>query len=135
MAYSRTKQAGQLAVTVGSTGAGTAPSMPNHGVSIITATSNEVYVLQPPVAGCEKTIVFQSLTTTVLPVVRLSTASGVVSLLGSTGNSIITAAAIRSTVLATVVTLKGINSTSWVITGVCPGSSTLTVNQGIVVSS
>lgn len=135
MTYYKSKKWGELKNIVGSTGAGTAPSMPNSGVSIVTATSNEVYVLQPPVAGVEKTIIFQSLTTTVLPVVRLSTGTGVVSLFGTTGNTIMTAAAIRSTVLATVVTLKGINSTSWVITGVCPGSSTLTVNQGVVASS
>lgn len=135
MSYFKTKQWGQVEVPTGSTGAGTAPSMPNHGVSIISATSSEVYVLMPPVAGCEKTLVFTSLTTTVVPVVRLSTATGVVSLVGSTGNSIITLSAIRSTVFATVVTLKGHNSTSWILTGVCPASSTLTVNQGIVVSS
>lgn len=135
MAYSRSKQWGERPVITGTTGAATAPSMPNYGVSVIANTTSDVFVLQPPVAGVQKTIVFNNLTTTVVPVVRLSTGTGVVSLLGSTGNTIVTLSAIRSTVFATVVTLTGINTTSWVLTGVCPGSSTLTVNQGIVVSS
>lgn len=135
MAYLRNTRAGQVIQPVGSTGAGTAPSMPNNGVSVITATSSEVYVLEPPVAGCQKTIIITSLTTTVAPVVRFSTASGVVSLAGSTGNTILTAAAIRSTTIATCIQLLGLNATSWALTSVCPASSTLTVNQGVVVSS
>ena len=116
MAYKRTRQAGQQTVTAGSTGAGTAPSMPNHGVSVISNTSTEVFVLQPPVEGCDKTIVITSLSTAVLPVIRCSTAGGAIGFVGATtGLNLLTLSALRSTALATVITLKGLNSTSWLI--------------------
>ncbi len=136
MAYSRTNSAGAPQVTAGSTGAGTAPSMANYGVSIIGNTTTEVFVLQPPVQGCRKTIVITSLTTTVLPVIRCSTAGGAISFVAdTTGKNLLTLAASRSTVAATVIELIGMNSTSWLVAGVCPGSSTATINQAITLSS
>ena len=143
MAYFRTKQWGERQSILGTTGLGTAPSMPNTGVSIVTATSAEAYVLQPPVAGCEKTIAFHTYSTTALPVVKLCTdgAAVTVSFVGSSTNlSIMKSAAGKSTVCATVVTLKGFNSTSWLITNVWPNMGSVTtgstsVNTGITLSS
>jgi len=136
MAYFKSNSAGALQVTPGSTGAGTAPSMPNYGVSIIGNTTTEVFVLQPPVQGCQKTIVITSLSTAVLPVIRCSTAGGAISFVAdTTGKNLLTLAASRSTVAATVIQLIGMNSTSWLVAGVCPGSSTATINQAITLSS
>lgn len=140
MAYFKTKQQGERANIVGTTGEATAPSMPNSGVSIITATSAEVYVLQPPVAGCEKTIVFNTYSTTALPVVKFCTAAAQsISLLGvSTNLTVLKSAATKSTVAATVVQLKGISSTQWMITNVFPANvstGTTVVALGITVSS
>ena len=74
--------------------------------------------------------------TTVLPVVRLSTAGGAISFVAdTTGKNLMTLAAIRSTVAATVVELIGMNTTSWVVANVCPATSVATINQAIVLSS
>lgn len=137
MAYTRSATiAGSIAVTPGTTGAGATPSMANSGLSVIGNTTTEVFTLQPPVTGCQKTIVISSLTTTVLPVVRLSSAGGGISLLGATtGLNLLTVAATRSTAVATVIQMMGVNSTSWVITSICPGSSTATMNQALTASS
>lgn len=136
MAYSKTRLAGELQVTPGSTGAGTAASMPNSGVSVIGNTTTEVFVLQPPVQGCQKTIVITSLSTAVLPVIRCSTSGGAIGFVGATtGLNLLTVAATRSTVAATVIQLIGMNSTSWLVAGVCPGSSTATINQAVTLSS
>jgi hypothetical protein len=110
--------------------------MPNTGVSIITATSAEIYVLMPPVAGCEKTIVFNTYSTSALPVVKLCTAGAQsVSLLGvSTNLTVMKSAATKSTVAATVVQLKGISSTQWMITNVWPTMAGVTTGSTIVAS-
>jgi hypothetical protein len=140
MAYSRTNQAGAIQVTTGSTGAGAAPSLPNYGVSVISATSSEVFVLQAPIAGVRKTICFAGNSTANNAVVRLSTATGVVSFFNgtSTGQTIITCAAARSTASCQVVELLGMNSTSWMILNVFPCTTTPTaanLGGGITLSS
>jgi hypothetical protein len=140
MAYSRTNQAGAIQVTTGSTGAGAAPSLPNHGVSVISATSSEVFVLQPPIAGVRKTLCFAGNSTANNAVVRLSTATGVISFFNgtSTGQTIITCAAARSTASCQVVEMIGVNSTSWMILNVFPCTTTPTaanLGGGITLSS
>ncbi len=141
MAYTKTRLAGEIVgITSGSTGAGTAPSIPNYGLTILSATSNEVYVLQPPVAGVRKTIAFAGNSTANNPVVRLSTTSGVVTLFNgqTTGISIITCAAARSTASCQVVDMIGINTTSWMLLNVFPCTTTPTaanVGGGITLSS
>jgi hypothetical protein len=123
-------------VTPGTTGAGATPSMSNNGISVITNTTTEVFTLAPPETGCRKTIVITSLTTTVLPVIRTSSSGGGITFVGaSTGYNLLTVAAIRSTVAATVIELIGLSSTQWLVAGVCPGSSTATINQAVTLSS
>jgi hypothetical protein len=141
MAYSKTEIGSEVInITTGSTGAGTAPSMPNWGVSVVSATSSEVFVLQAPVAGVRKTICFAGNSTANNAVVRLSTATGVVSFFNgaSTGQTIITCAAARSTASCQVVELLGMNSTSWMILNVFPCTTTPTaanLGGGITLSS
>jgi hypothetical protein len=138
MAYFKTRMQGEPRTINGSTGAGGAGGirMPNSGVSVIGNTTTEVFVLEAPIAGCRKTIVITSLTTTVAPVIRTSTAGGAIGFVGtSTGTNLLTVAGTRSTAAATVIELIGINSTSWVVANVCPGSSTATINQAITLSS
>jgi hypothetical protein len=135
MAYFKTRMQGEPRTVNGTTGAATG-FMPNSGISVIGNTTTEVFVLAPPVTGCRKTIIITSLTTTVAPVVRLSTSGGGISFVAdTTGKNLMTVAGTRSTVAATVIELIGINSTSWVVAGVCPGSSTAVVNQAITLSS
>jgi hypothetical protein len=137
MAYFKTRMQGEPRTVNGTTGAGTATKMPNSGISVIGNTTTEVFVLEPPVTGCRKTIIITSLTTTVLPVIRCSTASnGAISFVGATtGMNLMTVAGTRSTVAATVIELIGVNSTSWVVANVCPGSSTATINLAVTLSS
>jgi hypothetical protein len=141
MAYSKTRIGGEVVgITTGSTGAGAAPSLPNYGVSVISATSSEVFVLQTPVAGCRKTLCFAGNSTANNAVVRLSTATGVVSFFNgtSTGQTIITCAAARSTASCQVVEMIGVNSTSWMILNVFPCTTTPTaanLGGGITLSS
>jgi hypothetical protein len=141
MAYSKTEIGSEVInITTGSTGAGTAPSMPNWGVSVVSATSSEVFVLQAPVAGVRKTICFAGNSTANNAVVRLSTATGVVSFFNgaSTGQTIITCAAARSTASCQVVEMIGVNSTSWMILNVFPCTTTPTaanLGGGITLSS
>jgi hypothetical protein len=138
MAYFKTKMQGEPRTVNGSTGAGTATKMPNSGVSVIGNTTTEVFVLEPPIFGCRKTIIINTLTTTVLPVIRTSTVAngGAISYVGpTTGLNLLTVAGTRSTAALTVIELIGLNSTSWVVTNVCPGSSTATINQAITISS
>jgi hypothetical protein len=141
MAYSRTQTGSDVInITTGSTGAGTAPSMPNWGVSVISATSSEVFVLQAPVAGVRKTLCFSGNSTANNAVVRLSTASGTVTFFNgtSTGQTILTCAAARSTASCQVVELLGMNTTSWMITNVFPCTTTPTaanLGGGITLSS
>lgn len=140
MAYTRSNKAGQLQVTPGTTGAANAGGvyMPNSGTSVIGNTTTEVFTLAAPVQGCKKRIIVTSLTTTVAPVIRFSTSSGAgtVSLVGATtGNNLLTILGTRSTFCATVMDLEGFNSTSWLLTNVCPASSTATVSSVVTVSS
>src|SRR5512139_211560 len=141
MSYSYARLSGEPQVALGTTG-GAVVGISNWGVSVITATSAEVYVLQPPVAGCEKTLVFNTYSTTALPVVKLCTnAAQSISLMGSSTNlTVLKSAATKSTVAATVVQLKGISSTQWLITNVFPNIGSVTtgstgVSNAITVSS
>lgn len=118
---------GALQVTRGTTGAGTAPSMPNYGTSIITGTSGEVAVLQPPVQGCKKRIVVTSLSTAALQVVRTSTAGGAIGFVGATtGINLMTVTTARTLSAPLVIDLEGFNTTSWLITNVFAASSVFT---------
>lgn len=136
--YRARNQCGEAAVRVGTTG-GAVVGMPNYGVSIVSATSTEVYTLAPPVAGCRKTIVCTSSSTGITPTIKLSSnAAQTVSLTQLGGNQIATMfkfAATRSTGAATVVELVGINSTSWVMTNAFPCLSTGAGNGAVTLST
>jgi hypothetical protein len=129
MAYERTNRAGRTQVTAGTTGAGTAASMPNHGTSIIANSSGENYVLAPPVAGCRKRVIFSHLSTANLCVLRASTTgSDAITFVGATtGINVITLNTARVVTTPIVIDLEGFNSTSWVITSVFPETSLLSV--------
>ena len=142
MAYFRTRINNEIVpISSGTTGAGTAPSMPPYGVSVLSATSSEVFVLQAPTAaGQRKTIMFSGNSTANNPVVRLSTATGVCSFFNgqTTGLTIMTCAAARSTVSCQVVDLISINTTSWAILNVFPCTTTPTaanMGGGVTLSS
>lgn len=145
MAYFRTKQGGDVAVNLplGTTSAGATASLPNYGISIIVSSSADTYVLQPPVAGVEKTLVFNQYSTATFPIVKLSSnaSAAPVSLMGvSTNLTVFKSAAGKSTVLATVIQMKGISSTQWLVTNMWPSIGALTtgstaVNSGIALSS
>jgi hypothetical protein len=130
MAYFRSNvSVGSKQVTAGTTGAGTAASMPNTGTSIIANTSGEAFVLQAPVTGCKKRIILTSLSTAALCVIRTSTTSGgAPSIVGATtGINTITETTLRALTTPLVIDLEGFNSTSWVITSIFPDSSLMNV--------
>lgn len=124
MAYFKTNLRGQLAVTPGTTGAGTAASMPNFGTSYVANSSGEAFVLEAPVAGCKKRVVFTHLTSANLSVLRSCTAGGDnISFLGATtGINTITLTTVRAG-FVTVIDLEGQNSTSWIVTNIYPDTS------------
>jgi hypothetical protein len=125
MAYYRSKLAGEVAVTAGSSGAGTAASMPNFGTSHVTGTTGaDAYVLQAPVAGCKKRVVFHALTSANLQVLRSCTSGGdnISFVSSTTGVSVLTLTTIRANQV-TVIDLEGYNSTSWIVTNCFPATS------------
>jgi hypothetical protein len=127
MAYFRTRTQGEPKTVNGTTGAGTAVKMPNSGVSVISNTSGEVFVLDPPVMGCRKTIVYSNISTANLCVVRTATAGGAISFIGATtGQNLITMTTARHTVVPVVIELLGLNTTSWVVANVFPQTSLFT---------
>jgi hypothetical protein len=134
MAYFKTKSQGEVRTITGTTGAGTAPSMPNSGVSVLSETTAESIVLQPPIAGCEKTIVLNTYSTTAFPIIKFSSnAAQTISLLGvSTNLTHLKAVAGRSTVCPTIITLKGVNSTSWLLMNVFPAMGAVTTGSSAV---
>jgi hypothetical protein len=138
MAYFKTRMQGEPRTVNGTTGAGAATKMPNSGLSVIGNTTTEVFVLEPPIFGCRKTVVITSLTTTVLPVIRTSTVAnggGITFVSNTTGKNLLSVLGTRSTIAATVVELIGINSTSWVVSSVCPGTSDATINIAVSMTS
>jgi hypothetical protein len=126
--YVRTGPMPQIAV--GTTGAGATPDLPNHGVSLITATSSEVYTLAAPVAGVEKTIVFSvSSSTGLTPIIRGSSAQTVTFSGGTLGDNtalptMFKLAATRSTNVNVVVGLVGLSSVTWAVKSVYPVMTT-----------
>lgn len=130
MAYTKSNSAGATRVATGSSGAGTAASMPNYGTSVITSTTaGDAFVLQPPVQGCRKRIIFATLSTANVQVVMSCTSGGDdITIVGATtGINAITVNTARVVTTPVVVDLEGFNSTSWVITGVCPQTSLLSI--------
>ena len=123
----------QPAIALGTTGAGATPDLPNYGVSVITATSSEVYTLMPPEAGVLKTIVFNgSSATSLTPIVRGSSAQTVTFSGGTLGNNsalptMFKLAVTRSTNMAVTVELLGLSSVSWLVKNVFPTNLDTTI--------
>jgi hypothetical protein len=126
----------QVQTAVGTTG-GAAIGMPNWGVSLVAATSTEVYVLAPPEAGITKRIICTSSSTTITPLVRASTAQTIT--IGGPGanvqNTMFRFAATRSTLAYTVVDLVGLSSVAWAVANVFPCMSTGGGNGSITLST
>jgi hypothetical protein len=116
-------------VTLGATG-GATTFIPNHGVSLVVATSSEIYALAPPEFGVEKTIVFSvSSSTGITPVVRGSTGQTVTFSGGTLGGNtalptMFKLAATRSTNMNVCVDLLGLSSVSWLVKSVYPVMTT-----------
>lgn len=125
--YRASRLSGEPNLVVGTTG-GAVIGVKNWGVTIISVTSSEVYTLQPPEKGVAKTIVFQSSSTTITPVIRGSTGQ-TITFTGAMGANtalptMFKLAATRSTNQNTVVQLLGNSSTEWLVTSVYPVMST-----------
>lgn len=98
---------------------GTIADIPNTGVSVISSTAAERYVLGPPVAGAVKTLVAMPSNTTTITVELSSVSSGdSVVLLHSTGVATATEIVFGSTVAATRVDLVGLSTSQWLVTGI-----------------
>jgi hypothetical protein len=112
-------------VTLGATG-GATTMIPNHGISLVVATSSEIYTLAPPEFGVEKTIIFSvSSSTGITPTVRGSTAQTVTFSGGTLGGNtalptMFKLAATRSTNQNVVVSLVGVSSVSWAVRSIHP---------------
>lgn len=121
---------GVALVGFGTTGAGTATKAPNSGLTILSHTSAEVVVLEPPTPGVRKTVLFTVSTSTALtPVVRGSTAQTVTFSGGAMGDNtalptMFKLAATRSTNMAVSVDLIGVTTAAWAVTGVWPVMTT-----------
>lgn len=124
MAYYRSNSAGSIEATGYTTLA--AASMPNTGTShILSTTGADPWVLQPPIPGCKKRVVFHALTSANLQLLRSCSAAAtdIITFVSSTtGVSILTLNTIRANQV-TVIDLEGYNTTSWVITNCFPATS------------
>jgi hypothetical protein len=122
--YVRTGPIPQIAV--GTTGAGATPDLPNHGVSLITPTSSEVFTLAAPEAGVQKTIVFSVSSSTALTTTVRGSSAQTVTFSGGTlgGNTALPTmfklAVTRSTNMNTIVDLVGLSSVTWAVKSVYP---------------
>jgi hypothetical protein len=121
--YVRTGPIPQIAV--GTTG-GAVTDLPNHGVSLITVTSSEIYSLAAPEAGVSKTIVFSVSSSTGLTTTVRGSSAQTVTFSGGTlgGNTALPTmfklAATRSTNMNVVVDLVGLSSVTWAVKSVYP---------------
>lgn len=107
----------EMSFTAQTTGGGTV-DIANSGVTLITSTAAERYVLAPPVPGCQKTLVFMPSNTTTITVELSSVSSGdTITLLHSTGVATAVEITPASTVGATRVDLLGVTTAQWLVTG------------------
>jgi hypothetical protein len=103
--------------------------VPNYGVTYITNSTAESYVLDAPEEGIEKTFLFSAAASSAV-VIRGNTAGAqTVSFNTTGGNTIITVAG----TMDRCIELVGINATQWFIKHTRP--STITANSSFVVAS
>jgi hypothetical protein len=119
-------------VNTATTGLGTTAGILNNGVTIISGSTQESYVLGRPEIGITKRIVCTSATTTIQPIIRGSTAQTVTfDAVGNTMFRIKPAASSHEV----VVDLMGLTTLRWVITNVYPCLTTGLGNGTITLST
>jgi hypothetical protein len=111
----RTKRAGEIELFTRATTGTTRDTIDNYGVTDISSTAANTYVLAAPETGVRKTLIAQQPTSAAV-VVRLTTEAGAAVTVGTTANTRIT---FNSTVQS-VVELVGVNSTRWAVVSVYP---------------
>jgi hypothetical protein len=129
MAYKKTDHMLRASMPKGTTGAAGPATMSNTGLSFIenATTAQDVYVLERPVLGCQKRLVFIDAKTTAgeLPVVRCSTtgADDITFSGATTGLNVMTLTTARIVAQHVVVDLVGLSSIAWAIASVYPPTS------------
>ncbi len=109
-----------LSPVTGTTG-GTAISLTNNGVTVLSHSSADTFMLAPPEAGVRKTLICTS-SSSVARVVRTTSASGDQTI--TVGNQ--TATKITFTTASTVdaaIVLVGVSSVRWAVESYFPASS------------
>jgi hypothetical protein len=126
----RSLRRGEMRSLVPARSTGTAVvHVPNYGVTYITNSSAESYVLDAPEEGSEKTFLISAAASTVT-VIRGNTAGAqTVSFNTTGGNTILTA----GSTVDRCIQLVGINATQWFITNTRPGN--LAINSTGIVGS
>lgn len=120
------RSASSVALVTATKASSTEPTIPNYGVTDVSALAATDWVLAPPEAGVTKTL-FSTSSTSVARVVHMSTGTSVT--MDSTAHVVITFAA----TVDTVVQLLGVNSTRWVVTNVYPPAAAVN-STGIVIA-
>jgi hypothetical protein len=129
MAYKKTEHFLRPAMPLGSTAAADAGTISNSGLSFIqnATTDQDVFVLERPIAGCQKRLVFISALTTAseLPIVRCSTtgADDITFSGATTGLNIMTMTTARIVGQHVTVDLVGLSSIAWSIANIYPPTS------------
>jgi hypothetical protein len=127
------RRTGSDMLTAITSGGGTL-GIPNYGLTVITATAANDFAMSAPVAGIRKTLVVYPATSGTARVVKLSTTSSgdTISVLGATGDGVITELNYNSTSLM-MTELVGLSSVQWKVcystTGVPAAPSTGIVYQ------
>lgn len=111
----RNARAGEKKLFVAASTGTTKVTIPNYGVSELSSTVANTYVLGKPETGVEKTLICQTPTSAAV-VVRLTTDADVSITLGTTANTRITFNSTRQA----VVSLIGVDSTRWAVKSVYP---------------
>jgi hypothetical protein len=126
----RTLRGGEKTSLVPARSTGTAVvHVPNYGVTYITNSSAESYVLAAPEEGIRKTFLFSAAASSVTVIRGNTSGAQTVSFNTTGGNTILTA----GSTVDRCIELIGINTTQWFITNVRPGN--LAINSTGVVGS
>ena len=112
-----------VGVGIGSTGR-TSADLPNSGISILLATSNEEYTLAAPTsAGIEKTLVSVNTVSAAGPTVWMSTGTGI-TLSGATSLATATKMVFGASTAPQCVKLVSLSSVLWVVASAFPVAAT-----------
>jgi hypothetical protein len=105
-------------VNTATTGTGTTAGILNNGVTIISGSTQESYVLGRPEIGITKRIICTSATTTIAPLIRGSTAAAQSVTFDAAGNTMFRFSS--GTSHHRVVDLIGLTTLTWAITNIYP---------------